>query len=307
MKKILAVLLMLLFVSTAEAQQAFQVNGLQSTGAISGPGTGLTGVASSLTAGNATNVQITASTGNAAYPLMLSPSATSGQLSPLMGTGLTFNPNTSTMSVPNTFTLTSAAGNVLGYGNGGDSFEVTGGSASAFTAAFIGVSGQTAQGLLICPQGSTCSPQVAVEGDGSLYSNKACASGFTRIGPNLCLLTPTGSISTLTNNTCTAIAAPAGALSVLVDVMATARSNDASGAYRYNYIDYYQNSSCNTSFENLSQAWAWEFSPLGVGTTLAAQAAEFILPVVNGYIYLFSYVDSGGHSSGTYQILGYTD
>ena len=61
------------------------------------------------TATNSSNTLVTTSTTNAAYPVSLSPSATTGQQSLLMSTSLTYNPSTNALVAPSTGSISAGA------------------------------------------------------------------------------------------------------------------------------------------------------------------------------------------------------
>ena len=142
---------------------------------------------------------------------------------------------------------------------------------------------------------------------GAFASTKACASGYTRVTPNLCFKNAnTANIGTvLTAGTCTSIAAPDGAAkALLLRVNSLVNSNNAI-ATRWSQIDSHSTSACNGTtgyfrFNNQVR----EFAAVAAGTTISDQAAQYVVPVP---VWLILTRDTGNQGTGLYEVQGYYD
>lgn len=138
---------------------------------------------------------------------------------------------------------------------------------------------------------------------GTLSSTKACASGYTRVGPNFCAKTGTPSLTSLTNNVCTAVSLPASdAKSLLLEVYVQAVSANAI-ATRFSQLNGYGDSGCATLL--LRQEVSARENPAEAAVTMAAVRSQMILSTTTPYVRFNQ--DAGGNSAASYDIVGYFD
>jgi len=145
------------------------------------------------------------------------------------------------------------------------------------------------------------------DASGKFSSTTACASGYTRVTPNLCFKNAnTANIGTvLTAGTCTSIAAPDGAAkALLLRVNSLVNSNNAI-ATRWSQIDSHSTSACNgtTAYFRFNNQ-VREFAAVAAGTTISDQAAQYVVPVP---VWLILTRDTGNQGTGLYEVQGYYD
>lgn len=132
-----------------------------------------------------------------------------------------------------------------------------------------------------------------------------CASGYTRIGPNLCMKTAPGSVGTsLTRDAITAVSSPAaGAKAVIIDIFA--RANSGNGiATRYTTINIYSDSGGTTYIGGVASTTREEVA-VAAGTTLREESQRMVLNTANPYIQMVD--DAGDQGYATYNVVGYYD
>jgi len=152
------------------------------------------------------------------------------------------------------------------------------------------------------------SNKIVIATDGSISSNKACASGYTRISPNYCQLTGTGSGAALTASSCTTIAAPASdAKSVDYLLQLTAAAANVVGQVRYAQVVPYTSSGCSTTEGGNAQVQALEQVAYPALTVLVKSQQTIKLNVHSGNSYVLFTRDTGGNSGAYGVIVGYTD
>ena len=140
----------------------------------------------------------------------------------------------------------------------------------------------------------------------SLTSSKACASGFTRIGPNFCL-DPDAypALTTLTRDTCTTVSLPSGSKAIVLQLLVLSRSANVANTLRTARISGYNDSSCITaSFSFMNTAY--EFNNV-VATEISRMEGQIVLPVTSGNARLYFQDDIGDQGLGQYAIVGYYD
>jgi hypothetical protein len=138
---------------------------------------------------------------------------------------------------------------------------------------------------------------------GSITSNKACAANYTRIGPNFCLWI--GALGgTAITTACTSIAAPAGAIALLVEVRTSVFSTNVLGALDSVAINWFNDATCTTAIGTAT--WS-EREFVALASQIVADGnGSFVFPVVAGSIRVIATVLSGA-STANLDIKGYFD
>lgn len=149
---------------------------------------------------------------------------------------------------------------------------------------------------------STGGGTLALSGD--LTSTKACASGYSRIGPNYCYLGGTAG-SALGRDTCTNIAKPTGAKAVMLHVDAIVGSANAI-AGRYVQLAAYDSNTC-ASIASIIRIDAAEQVAVVAGTMLARHVWQFEMPTSAALPSLIFSDDTGNQGQVSYRVIGYWD
>lgn len=140
---------------------------------------------------------------------------------------------------------------------------------------------------------------------GSVTSTKACASGYTRAGPNLCTRDAWGTGTGLTRDACTTIAAPAGAKAVLFYIEAGVVSTNVVGL-RFVIVDAFDSSACSTGAWRVLGAQVREQVAVAA-TTLGIHQVQGLAKVFGGNVFLKFTDDAGNNGIAAYHIIGYHD
>ena len=147
---------------------------------------------------------------------------------------------------------------------------------------------------------------------GTLSSTKACAAGYTRVGPNFChrgatTLTPVNMV----RDTCVAVASPsADAKALMLRVVTQARSNNGV-LQRFVTATFWQNAACSVQLIPTTnmQNYAYEHVAVAAATTLSAEANDLVIYSGNAGagLWFFMSDDTGNQGTGTVYIAGYFD
>lgn len=184
--------------------------------------------------------------------------------------------------------------------------SIAGGSVSGSSYGLLINGGTTsADWALLVRDTTNTTTFLSIAGDGTLTSEKACASGYTRVGLNYCARN-LGSGTTSLTSTCTAYATPTNAKALVLQLTALAKA--ANSVALRSSLTVASNSSGCVSTESVS-ATAYEFTALGVAYILAQNTVTMLYPLsstgANFYAKFTS--DSGANSTGNYYIEGYYD
>lgn len=141
----------------------------------------------------------------------------------------------------------------------------------------------------------------------TLSSTKACAAGYTRKGPNFCSRDATNSTN-LARDVCTTDASlPSDAKAALVAVRAYAISTNAVGGPRSSKVFFFTSNTCATTLRIGVEAFGYEHTAVAA-STLAGDAAEFIVPLdTNADFFIQQADDAGNTGAGQYSLNGYFD
>lgn len=142
----------------------------------------------------------------------------------------------------------------------------------------------------------------------TLSSTKACAAGYTRMGPNFCAKNSGAAGGTsLVRDTCTTVATlPADAKMALVHVYVNAISAN-SIAQRTANVESYSGNTCAALYRQVAAATAYEFSAVAA-VTLATDSNTEVLPLdASADFFLKFFDDAGNTGTGFYEIVGYFD
>lgn len=140
---------------------------------------------------------------------------------------------------------------------------------------------------------------------GTVTSTKACASGYVRRAPNLCLKSgvTTGGTS-LVRDTCTTPSVPPGATAVIILLSAAAKAANLGGVARSTSVAAYDGAGClGIVYQVVS--YAFEFVAAPAGTLLGANTALVVVHTAN--MSLFFSDDAGNSGSADFEIRGYFD
>lgn len=142
---------------------------------------------------------------------------------------------------------------------------------------------------------------------GTISSTKACAAGYSRVAPNLCMRQgPLPAHTVLPGPpVMTQVTAPAGATGIILEFRLSAVAKNATG-YSYSNIKIYADNSSNFEIGYV-EGWAFEQVAVAAGTILARSTPERHLKCdVSGSIWLLTEIlGAGGEAS--YRIVGYYD
>jgi hypothetical protein len=147
-------------------------------------------------------------------------------------------------------------------------------------------------------------------GFGGFASNKACAAGYTRVGPNLCMATGTPQQVDNGNVACTLTAAITGvtdAKAVLAKVAVSATANNAVAARQSSKTIYSPtDSSCAVPLDVI-QTHSYEFVATANPTTIMQRTHDTIIRTnANGQFYVTG-IQAAPGSVLSINILGYFD
>lgn len=169
----------------------------------------------------------------------------------------------------------------------------------------------TVHGATVTSSGAVTASGV-VTGAG-VTDSRACAAGYTRVGPHDCNLTSWPNMTTMTIGACTALSPPsASATAITILTWAIAVTANATGA-RHAYINLFSDASCATAYGTslgnyLASADGYEFSATTsqvVGETFQTQ--DRVLPSAGATLYAKTTTDAGNQSIGRFLIIGYHD
>lgn len=144
--------------------------------------------------------------------------------------------------------------------------------------------------------------------DGTISTSKACAAGYTRMSPNLCIASAYSSTS-LATDSCTTVARPsADAKALLIFMFAEARAVNAAGVQRFSSVSAYTAANCATRLRFLAYASGYEHTAVTGGTILGADQNQVTVPVDgSGNVYMMKSDDAGNTGGAFYMIAGYID
>lgn len=147
----------------------------------------------------------------------------------------------------------------------------------------------------------------AVTFTGSPTSTKACASGYTRVSPNLCLRDPTDSTTTVMG-ACSGITLPdSAAKAVILWVMLSARTNNLvqnRNVTAQSYTDAACTAGNETGYWNLQ---AREWVAVLAGSLAASYGSEKVIRVSGDFGLKFTNDPASGQGDAAYRIRGYYD
>lgn len=150
--------------------------------------------------------------------------------------------------------------------------------------------------------GTTLSGTTTVSG--TLTSTKACASGFTRAGPNFCVRTDSVSTTPLTRDACTVITKPdSSANALLVHFELNARGANISGALRSSEVGVW-NATCDSTRHSRVFTAGFEFN--ATTSDISMWKGNVVIPTIGSIAFLFQ-DDAGNVGLASYQIRGYFD
>jgi hypothetical protein len=139
---------------------------------------------------------------------------------------------------------------------------------------------------------------------GTLSSTKACASGYTRIGPNFCGSTSAYSTPVLTLDACTALTKPAtDATALLISASVVLRTNNTV-SQKFAQIDAFNDAGCATVLDRV-QWRAYENPADPVLNNIGGGSVNMI--VRGGSPYVKFSDDTTNQATGAYMIIGYFD
>lgn len=132
--------------------------------------------------------------------------------------------------------------------------------------------------------------------------NRPAASGYVRVGPNLCMKISTLTTSSLTRDVIATLTDPDSNSKALI-IYATATAKSANSiAYRYSRVQAYSNLALQHAF----LADSYEASAISAGIDLSTTSEQFILVKNTDYQLLFD-SDVGHLGTAFYTIRGYYD
>lgn len=190
-----------------------------------------------------------------------------------------------------------------------NSGTISGGTISGATLSNTTTNSGTISGGTV--SATTISNAVSINVDGSVTSDKACASGYTRIGPNYCLRTGNFSTTALTRDVCTAIAEPASDATAVVMLVQTFPRAANAIALRTVNVQTTANDSFTCSSAEITGVWyasAIEEVARTTGTEESGGSSTQVVPVsASGNVYMQMTDDTGDQGSAVYRIMGYHD
>lgn len=149
---------------------------------------------------------------------------------------------------------------------------------------------------------------------GTLSSTKACATGFTRSGPNYCKRTATASDTWADATACTARtftpALPADATAVALFVRFQALANNAI-ASRENDVNFYTDATCTVgAYVGTVSYGVREFAAVAAATTLGISSIYAVVPLAATNTIRTTQTNAGGNGNAevqSIQVVGYFD
>lgn len=145
----------------------------------------------------------------------------------------------------------------------------------------------------------------AISISSNFTSSKSCASGYTRITPNLCLQTGATSSTALTRDACTTIAAPSGAKAVWLEIFVSAHTANAISV-RQAQVGVHDTSGCTTA-AGVSVGVLAREEVAAANTNLAEFTGPTFAVVFSGNFFLKFTDDTGNNGTATYSLRGYYD
>lgn len=145
-------------------------------------------------------------------------------------------------------------------------------------------------------------------------SNRACATGFTRKGPNYCRVTTFANDTWTNATTCTqqqfvTTPLPAGALAAVIGINWRALSNNATGL-RFNQVFFWTDTSCATNTPSTTEYSAFEFAATVAGTNIGETTDHIIVPTCATNRICSTQSNAGGNGNAKVQVVvleGYID
>lgn len=173
--------------------------------------------------------------------------------------------------------------------------------------AFVRRTGDTMTGTLNLQNGFNVT-------GGTASSTVACASGFLRKAPNLCV--NDGKTQAVWTDTvaCTArttgSSLPAAAKMALLELQWLAYANNAVGQ-RTNHAFFWNNTTCN-NFKGTTDSyfWAYEFNATLANTQLGRTSAQVLVPLVSTDTFYATQQNTGGNGNAeidVYSVVAYWD
>lgn len=189
------------------------------------------------------------------------------------------------------------------------------GTCSVATAANVGGSGVSGLRTHDHSSAGQGGPLGAFTVTGTVTSTKACASGFTRRGPNYCQRTTTTSVVAWTDATaCTArttgMSLPADAKVVLLELRFQALAGNAVGS-RTNFVTFYNNSGCTGNVTSATATHTThEQAAVAAGTVLSQRDHFVMAPLVATDTFYTIQGNAGGNGNAdvlNHYVQGYFD
>ncbi len=154
--------------------------------------------------------------------------------------------------------------------------------------------------------------KIRIATTGTLSSSKACASGFTRIGPNYCANANLGTFVAWADATaCTGRATetlPSDAKAVLLGLNWQVFSNNAVGL-RQNRVFFYADTACSQT-SSILQMYTREQVATAAGTVLAQHTHTVVVPLTATSTFRTSQDNAGGNGNSDVVesfVIGYYD
>lgn len=171
-------------------------------------------------------------------------------------------------------------------------------------AAGVGVSGSGVGGMPSSPKLS-----------GTLSSTKACASGFTRIGPNYCQWQSNSNqigwtdATACTGHVLTSNAVPSDAKSVVFVMQWWFLAGNAVGL-RANAVNFWATTNCTGSFVSTYAASVYEHVAVTAGTAIGRQSVRVVVPLPATNTFYTTESNAGGNGNADVELIyveGYFD
>lgn len=151
--------------------------------------------------------------------------------------------------------------------------------------------------------GSSLAPATIAMTD-TLSSTKACASSYSRIGPNLCWFTGAVSYTSVTT-TCTGITIPSSdTKGLILEYELTVGAANAV-AQRFSSLITYTDVACSSNAVATARHEVREFNATVATTTIAIGVGHILVPTSTPFIKKVQ--DAGGNDTARYMIRGYFD
>jgi hypothetical protein len=205
---------------------------------------------------------------------------------------------------------TGAASSVLSMGLGSASFYMAAAGANPITwgsaVLILGASSATFS-VPVVFQGATFAQSVGFQSAtfaSTVASTKACASGFTRQGPNLCMKTGNTSLVGLTRDALTTLTMPdASALGLIVHVGANVYS---ANSVLYRYATVYAYSDGGTGTAQVDQCFVGQYEFVATASTnIGGAQCDLFIPGITPSVKFADDAGNGGNAG--YEIRGYWD